>query len=119
MKWLEHYLRLQVSDMLMCEINIYAINETIENFINLNRLATYKVSDVVDIIKKYDYDMELNFIKEEDIQIGKKFKSEFSNNVCEIIDIVNDKLILKHKDKTFSIDKKEFRKHLLKEVKNE
>lgn len=117
MKWLEHYLRMQVPDMLMYDITVYVIDETIENFIRLNRLATYKVSDVVNIIKKYDYDMDLNFIKEEDIQIGKKFKSEFSNNVCEIIDIVNEKLILKNKDKTFSIDKKEFRKHLLKEVK--
>lgn len=117
MKWLEHYLRMQSTDMEMYDLITYVIDETIENFIRLNRLSTYKVSDVVNIIKKYDYDMELNFIKEEDIQIGKKFKSEFSNNVCEIIDILNDKLILKHKDKTFSIDKNEFRKHLLKEVK--
>lgn len=118
MKWLEHYLRMQVPYMLMYEITTYVIDETIENFIRLNRLASYKISDVVNIIKKYDYDMDLNFIKEEDIQIGKKFKSEFSNNVCEIIDIVNDKLILKwRKYGTFDIDKNEFRKHLLKEVK--
>lgn len=117
MGWLEKYLSIQVPYWLMCELNYYVKDETIENFVKLNNLAIYEIKDVINIIKKYDYDKDLNFIKEEDIQIGNKFKSEFSNNVCEIVSIVNDKLIVKFENNISVIKKDIFRKCLLKEVK--
>ena len=117
MKWLEKYLSMQVPYWLMGEINYYIKDETIENFVKLNNLAIYEIKDVINIIKKYDYDKDLNFIKEEDIQIGKKFKNEFNNNVCEIENIVNDKLIVKFENNLAVIKKDIFRKYLLKEVK--
>lgn len=117
MGWLEKYLRMQVPYWLMGELNCYIKDETIENFVKLNNLAVYEIKDVINIIKKYDYDKDLNFIKEEDIQIGKKFKNEFNNNVCEIENIVNDKLIVKFENNLAVIKKDIFRKYLLKEVK--
>ena len=116
MKWLEKYLSMQVPYWIMGELNCHAKDEAIENFIKLNNLAIYEIKDVINIIKKYDYDKDLNFIKEEDIQIGKKFKSEFTNNVCEIVNIVNDKLIVKFENNLAVIKKDIFRKYLLKEV---
>lgn len=117
MGWLEKYLRIQVPYMLMGELTIFVKDETIENFMRLNLLSSYEICEVINIIKKYDYDNDLNFIKEEKIKIGNKFKSEFNNNVFEIVDIVNEKLILKCKNKIRVIDKNKFRKYLLKEVK--
>lgn len=117
MGWLEKYLSLHVPYWLMGELNCYIKDETIENFVKLNNLYIYKIEDVINIIKNYDYDKELNFIKEEQIKIGKKFKSEFTNNVCEIVTIVNDKLIVKFENNISVIKKDIFRKYLLKEVK--
>lgn len=117
MGWLEKYLRMQVPYWLMGELNCYIKDETIENFVKLNNLASYEIKDVINIIKKYDYDKNLNFIKEEKIKIGNKFKSGFNNNVFEIVDTVNEKLILKCKNEIMVIDKNKFRKYLLKEVK--
>ena len=117
MGWLEKFLRMQVPYMLMGELTIFVKDETMENFVKLNNLAIYEIKDVINIIKKYDYDKDLNFIKEEQIIIGNKFKSEFNNNVFGILDIVNEKLILKCKNKIRVIDKNKFRKYLLKEVK--
>lgn len=117
MGWLEKYLRMQVPYMLMVELTIFVKDETIENFMRLNHLSSYEICDVINIIKNYDYDKELNFIKEEQIKIGNKFKSGFNNNVFEIVDTVNEKLILKCKNEIMFIDKNKFRKYLLKEVK--
>ena len=119
MGWLEKYLSMQVPYMLMGELTIFVKDETIENFMRLNLLSSYEICEVINIIKKYDYDKDLNFIKEKDIQIGKKFKSEFTNNVCEIENIVNDKLIVKFENNKAVIKKDIFRKYLLKVVKNE
>ena len=116
MGWLEKYLSMHVPYWFLGELTDYIEDETIENFERLNRLTTFKICDVINIIKNYDYDKELNFIKEEQIQIGNKFKSEFSNNVCEIVNIVNDKLIVKFENDLSVIEKDIFRKFLLKEV---
>lgn len=116
MGWLEKYLSMHVPYRLMGELTIYIKDETIENFMHLNHLSSYEICDVINIIKNYDYDKELNFIKEEQIKIGNKFKSEFSNNVCEIVNIVNDKLIVKFENDLSVIEKDIFRKCLLKEV---
>lgn len=117
MGWLEKYLSMQVPYWLMGELATYIIDETIDNFVKLNNLAIYEIQDVINIIKNYDYDKELNFIKEEQIKIGNKFKSEFTNNVCEIVNIVNDKLIVRFENNLAVIKKDIFRKYLLKEVK--
>lgn len=117
MGWLEKYLSMQVPYWLMGELTDYIKDETIENFMRLNHLSSYEICDVINIIKNYDYDIELNFIKEEQIKIGNKFKSGFTNNVCEIVNIVNDKLIVKFENNLAVIKKDIFRKYLLKEVK--
>lgn len=98
-------------------MNLHINQIALENFVKLNNLAICEIQDVINIIKKYDYDKDLNFIKEEDIQIGKKFKNEFNNNVCEIENIVNNKLIVKFENNLAVIKKDIFRKYLLKEVK--
>lgn len=116
MEWLEKYLSMQVPYWLMGELATYIIDETIDNFVKLNNLAIYEIQDVINIIKNYDYDKELNFIKEEQIKIGNKFKSEFTNNVCEIVNIVNDKLIVKFENNLAVIEKDKFKKYLLKEA---